>query len=110
MYSASGGSLSLTTWYMYSSCPQDIVTFPSPQPLSYTPLSVWNFATFESGLSAKNSPKTILSEYLHPTGNVSPTTAHCGSPHRHRIFPRSWIRHVRMNHGGCPSARADSAA
>ena len=26
-----------------------------------------------------------------PTGNVSPTTAHCGSPHTQSILPRSWI-------------------
>ena len=30
----------------------------------------------ESGLSLKNSGKTHLSEKAHPTGNVSPTTAH----------------------------------
>ena len=32
---------------------------------------------------------TILSENLHPTGNVSPTTAHCGSPKRQSTFPIS---------------------
>ena len=39
----------------------------------------------------------MRSEKRQPTGKVSPTTAHCGSPNRQRTLPRSWMRPVRTN-------------
>ena len=42
-------------------------------------------------------------EKEHPTGKVSPTTAHCGSPKRQRTFPTSCKNPVRTNQSGCPS-------
>src|SRR5207302_8820692 len=49
------------------------------------------------------------SDNLQPTENVSPTTAHCGSPIKHSTLPMSCIKPVSINQSGCPSARIASA-
>src|ERR1041385_4782398 len=69
------------------------------------PRRVLYFGFVLSALLSKNSGKTILSEKAQPNGKVSPTTHHCGSPQRQRILPRSWIKPVKTNQRGCPSAR-----
>ena len=93
---------------MYSSCPQDISTLSSPQPLvdAARGLILGHLAV---GVGGEELGKHDLSREAQPTGNVSPTTAHCGSPNRHRILPKSWISPVRMNQRGCPSRRMASA-
>ena len=58
------------------------------------------------GVLRKESGWTIFGEQAQPTGKVSPTTAHCGSPKRQSILPRSWMKPVAMNQRGW-SSRAD---
>merc|ERR1711953_1194657 len=81
---------SLSTQYMYSSWPQDIMRLEMPHPSLYMPLIVLNVESFKSGFSLKESkPKTHASDGAQPTGKVSPTTAHCSKAHVPATFGKA---------------------
>ena len=74
--------------------------FPTPLPAIVTALIGCTYLYFGlelSGLALNCSWKTHSFEKLHPTGKVSPTTAHWGTPHSAITSPRSWMRPVRWN-------------
>ena len=55
-------------------------------------------------IPSKNwASNTILLAGAHPTGNVSPTTHHCGSPYSAITLPMSWISPATWNQSfsGC---------